>query len=85
MHVGKLLASWRRKVYLAVHVAYADNVLRGLSAAADGVEAASSSVGMPSHATAPFNRAMGASVPVLPRAVRETPLVAPTCCILSVA
>jgi hypothetical protein len=29
MHVGKLLASWRRKVSLAVHVAHADNVLRG--------------------------------------------------------
>jgi hypothetical protein len=38
MHVGKLLASWRRKVSLAVHVAHADNVMRGLSAAADRVE-----------------------------------------------
>jgi hypothetical protein len=28
MHVGKLLASWRRKVSLAVHVAHVDNVLR---------------------------------------------------------
>jgi hypothetical protein len=38
MHVGKFLASWRRKVSLAVHVAHADNVLRDLSAAAYGVE-----------------------------------------------
>ena len=63
MHVGKLLASWRRKVSLAVHVAHADNVLRGLSAAADGVEAASSSAGMPSPATALFTRAMGRKRP----------------------
>jgi hypothetical protein len=37
MHVGKLLASSRRKVSLAVHVAHADNVLHGLFAAADSV------------------------------------------------
>jgi hypothetical protein len=36
MRVGKLLASWDRKVTLAAHVAHADNVLRGLSVAADG-------------------------------------------------
>jgi hypothetical protein len=59
MHVGKLLASWRRKISLAVHVAYADNVLRGLSVAADVLEVASSSIGVPSHATAFFTRAMG--------------------------
>jgi hypothetical protein len=52
MHVGKLLASLRRKISLAVHVAHADNDLRGLSAAA------SSSVRMPSLATALFTRAM---------------------------
>jgi hypothetical protein len=63
MRVGKLLASWRRKVSLAVHVAHADNILRGLSAAANGVEAASSSAGMPYHATAFFNRAMGRKRP----------------------
>jgi hypothetical protein len=63
MHVGKLLASMRRKVSLAVHVAHADNVLRGLSAAADGVEAVSSSVGMPSHATALFTRALSRKRP----------------------
>jgi hypothetical protein len=63
MHVGKLLASWRRKFSLAVHVAHADNVLRGLSAAADGVEAASSSVGMHYHAKALFTRAMGRKRP----------------------
>jgi hypothetical protein len=57
MHVGKLLASWRRKVALAVHVAYADNVLRDWSV--DGVEAASFYDGVPSLATAPFTRAMG--------------------------
>jgi hypothetical protein len=39
MHVGKLLDSWIRKVSIAVHVAHADNVLRGLSATGDGVEA----------------------------------------------
>jgi hypothetical protein len=44
---------------LAVHVAHADNVLHGLPAAADGVEAASTSVGMPSSATVLFTRAMG--------------------------
>jgi hypothetical protein len=37
MHVRKLLASWCRKVSLAVHVAHADNDLRGLSAATNGV------------------------------------------------
>jgi hypothetical protein len=63
MHVGKLLASWRRKVSLAVHVAHADKVLRALSAAADGVEAASSSTGIPSLATALFTRAMGSKRP----------------------
>jgi hypothetical protein len=57
-YVGKSLDSWHRKASLAVHVAHADNVLRGLSAAANGVEAASSSVGMPSPPTAIFTRAM---------------------------
>jgi hypothetical protein len=52
MHVYKLLASWRRKVSPTVHVDHADNVLRGLCAAADDVEAASSSVGMSAQATA---------------------------------
>jgi hypothetical protein len=59
MHVGKLSASWRRKVSLAVHVAHADNALRGLPAAADGVEVTSSSDGMPSPATALITRAKG--------------------------
>jgi hypothetical protein len=63
MHVGKLLASWRRKVSLAVQVAHADNVLRALSAATDGVEAASSSVGMPSPATELFTHSMGRKRP----------------------
>jgi hypothetical protein len=67
MHVGKLLASWRRKVSLA------DNIFRGLSAAASGVEAASSSVGMHYHAKALFTRAMGrkASPCFLERRVRR--------------
>jgi hypothetical protein len=72
-----MLTSWRRKVSLAVHVAHAGNVLRGLSAAADGVEAASSSVGMPSPTITLFTGAMGRK--------REAPLVASTCCILDVA
>jgi hypothetical protein len=63
MHVGKLLASWRRKVYLEVRVTHADNVLRSLSAAAGGVEAASSSARMPSPAAALFTRAMGRKRP----------------------
>jgi hypothetical protein len=63
MRVGKLLASWCRKVSLAVHVAHAGNVLRGLSAAAAGVEAAPSSAGMPSLATALSIRAMGRKRP----------------------
>jgi hypothetical protein len=63
MNVGKLLASCRRNVSLAVHIAHADNVLRGLSEAADGVEAASSSFGMPSPATALFTRTMGRTRP----------------------
>jgi hypothetical protein len=63
VHLGKLLASWRRKVSLTVHVAPADNVLRGLSAAADGMEAASFSAGMPSHTMALFTRAMGRKRP----------------------
>jgi hypothetical protein len=48
IHVGKLLASMRRKVSLTACVGHADNVLRGLSAATNGVEAASSSARMPS-------------------------------------
>jgi hypothetical protein len=68
---------------LTVHVAHADNVLRGLSAAADGVEAASPSAGRPSLATALFTRAMGRK---RPRASSDkAPLVAFTCCILGVA
>jgi hypothetical protein len=63
MHLGKLLVSWRRKVSLAVHVAHADNVLRSLCAAAHGVEAACSSAGMLSPATALFTRAMGRKSP----------------------
>jgi hypothetical protein len=59
MHVGKLLASWRRKISLPIHVAHVDNVLRGLSAVADDVEAASSSAEMPCHATVFSTRAMG--------------------------
>jgi hypothetical protein len=60
MHVGKLLASWRRKLSPVVYVVQADSVLSGLSAAAaDDVEAAISSAAMPSHATAFFTRAMG--------------------------
>jgi hypothetical protein len=61
MHVGKLLASV--KVSLAIHVAHADNVLRGLSAAANGVETAFCSAGMPSLATALFTRTMGRKRP----------------------
>jgi hypothetical protein len=63
MHGGKLLASWRRKVSLAVHVAHADNVLHGLSAAANGMDAASSSAEMPSHGMVLFTRAMGRKRP----------------------
>jgi hypothetical protein len=63
MHVGKLLASRCRKISFAVHIAHADNILRGLSAAADGVGAASSSAGMPSPTTALFTRAMGRKRP----------------------
>jgi inner membrane protein involved in colicin E2 resistance len=59
MHVGQLLASWRRKLCLASHVAHADNVMRGLSAAPDDAEVASSSAGMPSPATSFFTRAIG--------------------------
>jgi hypothetical protein len=58
MHVGTLLASWRRRGSFALHVAHADNVLRGLSTAANGVEAASSLAGIPSLARALFTRAM---------------------------
>jgi hypothetical protein len=59
MHVGELLASWHRKINLAVHVTHVDNVLQGLYAAADDVEADFSSAGMPSRATALFTRDMG--------------------------
>jgi hypothetical protein len=59
MHVGIVLASWRRKVSLAVHVAHADNVLRGLPAAMDYMEATFPSAGMPYLATAFFTRATG--------------------------
>jgi hypothetical protein len=63
MHLCELLASLRQKVSLAVHVAHADNILHMLSAAVDGVEAAYSSVEMPSYATALFTRAMGRKRP----------------------
>jgi hypothetical protein len=64
MYVGEFLALWRRNVSLAVHVALADNVLRGLSATiVGGAEAASSSTKMPSHVTALFTRAMGRKRP----------------------
>jgi hypothetical protein len=63
MHVGKLLNSWRRRVSLAVYVAHADNVVRGLSAVADGVEAASSSAGMPSLTTVLLTHAMARKRP----------------------
>jgi hypothetical protein len=56
MPVGRLLASSRRRVSVAVHVAHADNVLRG-------VEAASSTVGMPYLDTALFTHAMGRKRP----------------------
>jgi hypothetical protein len=58
MNVGKLLASWRRKISLAVHVAHADIVLRGMSAVANGLETASSSARMPYPTTAFVTRAM---------------------------
>jgi hypothetical protein len=63
MHVGKWLASWCRKVSLAVHVAHTDNVLRGFSAAAYGVETSSFSARMPSPAAALFTGAMGRKRP----------------------
>jgi hypothetical protein len=63
VHVGNLLAFWRRNVSLAVRVAHADSVLRRLSTASDCVEAAFSSVGMPSPATAFFTRATGIKRP----------------------
>jgi hypothetical protein len=74
-------------LFLAVYVALADNVLGSLSAATDGVEAASSSAGVPSLATALFTRAMawGESFPVRPLAAREAPLVDSTRFIRSVA
>jgi hypothetical protein len=83
MHVGKLSASWRRKVSLAVHVAHADNVLRGLSAGADGVEVTSSSDGclLLPRRFSPAPRA--ASVSALPCAAHEAPLVASMCCVFS--
>jgi hypothetical protein len=87
MHVRKLLASLRRIASFAVHVAHADHFLRGLTAAAEGVEAASSSAGIPYPPTALFTRAMqwATSVPVLARAAREAQLVTSTCCVFSVA
>jgi hypothetical protein len=75
MHVGKLLASWRRiKVSLAIHVAHAENVLRGLFTDEDFWRPLLPRLGcllLPRHSsTAPL---MAASVPVLPRAAREAP------------
>jgi hypothetical protein len=64
MHVGKLLTSLCRKASLAVHVDLTDNVLRGLSAVADGVEAAFPRlVCLLLHATAVFNGAIGRKHP----------------------
>jgi hypothetical protein len=81
MHLWKLIASWRRNVSLTVHVAYSDNVLRGLSAAADDVEAAFSSTGMRSLATALIPRAMGRKRLPCSRAALEAPFVASMCCV----
>jgi hypothetical protein len=61
-------------VSLAVHVAHADNVFRGIPAAPDGVEAASSSVEMPSLATAFSPAPWAASVSAFPRATCEVQL-----------
>jgi hypothetical protein len=84
VHVDKLLASWRRKVSLAVHVAHADNVLRGLSATtAWRLLLPRLGCLLMSRRSSPAPWA--ASVPVLPRAAGEAPLIASTCCILGVA
>jgi hypothetical protein len=80
MHVGKLLASWRRKVSLAVHVARADNVLRGLAAAADDVEAAFlGKDAFSRHGVLHPRHGPQASPCFIPRAAREVPLVASAC------
>jgi len=63
MHVGKLLASWRRKISLAIHIAHADNVTRDAASAAESVAGASDSRGMPSPATSFFTRAIGRKRP----------------------
>jgi hypothetical protein len=82
MHLGKLLASWPQNVSLAAHIAHADSILRGLSAAADDVEAASSAE-MPSPCTKLFTRAMGrkrfrlSPLPVVFSALRGTFLCSP--------
>jgi hypothetical protein len=60
---GQVVGLLAAKVFLVVHVAHADSVLSGLSAATGGVETASSSVGMLSPATALFTRAMGRKRP----------------------
>jgi hypothetical protein len=85
--MGKLLTSWRRKVSLAVHVAYVETVLRGMSAAADRVEVASSSDGIPFPATAFFfTRAMRPCFfSAFPRVASEAPLTTSTCCDFNVA
>jgi hypothetical protein len=85
---GCMWASLGRKATFAVHVVGADNVLRELSAAADGVEAAFSSDGMLTHATAFFTRAMGRKRPrASSRSARGATclFVAFPCCVFSIA
>jgi hypothetical protein len=82
MHVGELLALWRRKVSLAFHVSRADNVCAACPPPPTVWRPLLPRLGcllLPRHSSpAPW----GASVPVLSRAAREAPLVASTCHIM---
>jgi hypothetical protein len=73
-----------RSLSLSMSLTHVDTILRGLSAAADGAEGASSSVGMPSHATAFFTRAKGHKRPLTSSRGACGALVASTCRVFNV-
>jgi hypothetical protein len=84
--VGELFASWHRKAYATVHVTQADNLVRGFSAAVDGVDVASPSFRIAPPATAFVTRAMGRTcLRGSSRGAREAPPIASTCYVCVVA
>jgi hypothetical protein len=81
MRVGKLLATGRRKVSLAVYLAHADTVLRGFPPPQTVWRPPLPRLGCLLLPRCSSPAPWAARVPVLPGAAREVPLGASTCCI----